>query len=274
MESILMIALEKPLLALVAILHIGFFVLERFVILTPLGQKIFKLSAQQAETCFTFAANQGVYNLFLAFGLVWAILCKNPANSTPIKIFILVYIFGVGIYGTITVGKTILILQAIPALIALFIVIAKLAQPGINDITTSFTNPPQFEVIAQNNKDKDFSYSADKFENKQREYFPLVMPLKVNQNQQSTFDTVKNVAQIASWNLVETVSNDFKIEAQAKTQFLGFTDDIVIEVRKINDQLSEVHMRSKSRTGRSDFGVNSKRILDFFDQVKLNLNTQ
>jgi putative membrane protein len=269
-----MIALEKPLLALVALLHIGFFILERFVILTPLGQKIFKLSSEQAETCFTFAANQGVYNLFLAFGLIWAILCKNPNNAVPIKIFILLYIFGVGIYGTVTVGKTILILQAIPAIVTLLVVIAKLAQPGINDITTSFTSPPQFEVIAQNSKERDFSYSPEKFEKKQQDFFPLVLPMKINQSQQKTFDTVKNVAQIASWNIIETVSNDFKIEAQAKTQFLGFTDDIVIEVRKINDQLSEVHMRSKSRSGRSDFGVNSKRILDFFNQVRLNLNNQ
>ncbi|MCO4783136.1 MAG: DUF1304 family protein [Candidatus Cloacimonetes bacterium] len=267
-----MIALEKPLLALVAILHIGFFILERFVILTPLGQKIFKLSAEQAQTCFTFASNQGVYNLLLAFGLIWAILCKNPSNATPVKMFILLYIIGVGIYGTITVGKTILVLQALPAIIALLVVIAKLAQPGINDITTSFTNPPQFEVIAQDNKERDYTYVADQFEKKQTEFFPLVLPLKVNQSQQKTFDTVQNVAQLASWSIVETVANDFKIEAQAKTQFLGFTDDIVIEVRKVNDQLSEVHMRSKSRSGRSDFGVNSKRILDFFDQVKLNLN--
>lgn len=274
MEPSNMIALEKPLLALVAILHIAFFILERFVILTPLGQKIFKLTPEQAETCFTFAANQGVYNLFLAFGLIWAIVSKNPANSAPIKVFILLYIFGVGIYGTITVGKTILVLQAIPAIITLLIVIAKLAQPGINDITTSFTNPPQFEVIAQSNKDRDFSYSSEKFEKKQREFFPLVMPLKVNKDQRSTFDTVQNVAQIASWDIIETVSNDFKLEAQAKTQFMGFTDDIVIEVRKISDQLSEVHMRSKSRKGRSDFGINSKRILEFFDQVKLNLNTK
>ncbi|PCJ21494.1 MAG: hypothetical protein COB02_02560 [Candidatus Cloacimonadota bacterium] len=267
-----MIQLEKILLSLVTFLHIYFFILERYIILTPMGQKIFKMTAEQVQTCSTFAANQGVYNLLLAIGLIWTIFSKIPSQSTPIKIFILIFIVGVGIYGTITVGKTILFLQVIPALFALFIVIANLAQPKINDITTSFNNPPQFDVIAKNNKNRDFSYPIKQFSQKQKEYFPLVLPLQVNQSQEKTFSTVKNVAEIFAWNIVETIPNDFKIEAQAKTQFLGFIDDIVIEVRKINDQLSEVHMRSKSRSGKSDFGVNSKRILDFFDQVKLNLN--
>ncbi|MCJ8346876.1 DUF1304 family protein [bacterium] len=269
-----MIQIEKLLISIIAILHIGFFILERFLILTPTGQKIFKLTAEEAQTCFTFAANQGVYNLLLAFGLIWALLAKDPALSSPIKIFLLLFILGVGIYGTISVGKTILVLQALPALFALLIVIANMAQPKINDITTSFSSPPQFEVIAQTNKQIDFKYQSEIFSKQQKEHYPLVLPLKINLSQEKAFATVQNVAQLSSLTIIETAPNDFKIEAMAKTQFMGFIDDVVIEVRKVNDDLSELHMRSRSRSGKSDFGVNSKRILNFFDQVKLNLNDQ
>ncbi|MCR4294520.1 MAG: DUF1304 domain-containing protein, partial [Elusimicrobia bacterium] len=76
------------LVAVVALEHVGFFALESFLFQTPLGLRIFKLTPEAAKTCATLAVNQGVYNGFLAAGLVWGLLAA-PAAATPLKTFFL-----------------------------------------------------------------------------------------------------------------------------------------------------------------------------------------
>jgi putative membrane protein len=100
---------------IVAVLHVGFFVLESVLWTRPTGRRIFGLSADDAERTRLLASNQGVYNGMVAAGLVWGVW----AGQAPTVGFLLVFVVVVGIYGAATVKPTIFVFQALPALIAL-----------------------------------------------------------------------------------------------------------------------------------------------------------
>lgn len=101
----------------VVVLHAGFLVLEMFLWNTPTGHRIFRLKPEFAEKSASLAANQGLYNGFLAAGLVWG-LFYEPARIN-IFIFFLCCVLIAGIYGAFTVNRMIFWLQAFPAIIAL-----------------------------------------------------------------------------------------------------------------------------------------------------------
>jgi putative membrane protein len=106
------------LAAFVALEHVGFLVLEMFFWTKPLGLKIFRLAPQAAEASKTLAANQGLYNGFLAAGLIWGLLAADPA-ALSIKTFFLSCVVVAGVFGAATVSPRILLVQALPALAAL-----------------------------------------------------------------------------------------------------------------------------------------------------------
>ena len=106
--------------ALVALLHAYFLVLEMFLWDKPLGLKTFRHSAAEAAASKVLAANQGLYNGFLAAGLAWGIALG--AAGVSIKLFFLGCVIVAGIFGAATVGKKILFVQALPAAIAMVLV--------------------------------------------------------------------------------------------------------------------------------------------------------
>jgi putative membrane protein len=87
----------------------------------PVGMRISRLDRAAARTTATLAANQGLYNGFIAAGLVWSIFA---AERIATRVFFLACVIVAGIYGALTVGRTILWVQALPGLVALAIVIA------------------------------------------------------------------------------------------------------------------------------------------------------
>jgi len=104
----------------VACLHLGFLILEMFFWNKPLGRKIFGLKEDFASKSKTLAANQGLYNGFLAAGLIWGLFPVGATGmNTPIATFFLTCVIIAGLYGALTVSKTILFIQAVPAIIAL-----------------------------------------------------------------------------------------------------------------------------------------------------------
>ncbi|MBR0736882.1 DUF1304 domain-containing protein [Bradyrhizobium liaoningense] len=107
------------LVALVAILHGFFLVLEMFLWDRPLGLKVFRNTPEKAEITKVLAANQGLYNGFLAAGLIWGLIHGNPAFAFQIKAFFLLCVIVAGAYGAATVSPRILMVQALPAAIAL-----------------------------------------------------------------------------------------------------------------------------------------------------------
>ncbi|OCW55624.1 DUF1304 domain-containing protein [Hoeflea olei] len=111
------------LVALIAIEHIYILVLEMFLWTTPRGRKAFGLKPEQAETTKVMAANQGLYNGFLAAGLIWSLFHPDPGVAFDLKLFFLGCVLVAGLYGGFTASRKILAIQALPAAIALIAVI-------------------------------------------------------------------------------------------------------------------------------------------------------
>lgn len=106
------------LVIIVAILHVGFLALEMFFWDHDFGRKRFKMTPEYSKTSASLAANQGLYNGFLAAGLVWGLI----TGDASIKIFFLVCVVIAGIFGGLTARRTILYVQALPGLLALLAV--------------------------------------------------------------------------------------------------------------------------------------------------------
>ena len=101
-----------------ALEHVYFFVLESLLWRKPLGLKTFGNDAQRAEATALLALNQGVYNLFLAAGLIWGALAPHPFH-VPVSAFFLCCVIIAGVVGGASVSKRILLVQALPAALAL-----------------------------------------------------------------------------------------------------------------------------------------------------------
>ena len=114
--------LADVLVALVALLHLWFLVLEMFLWDKPLGLKTFRQTPEAAATSKLLAANQGLYNGFLAAGLLWGLWLRGAGFD--IKVFFLACVVVAGLYGAATVGRKILFVQALPAVLALTLLFA------------------------------------------------------------------------------------------------------------------------------------------------------
>ena len=108
--------------ALVALLHLYFLVLEMFFWEKPLGLRIFGLTPEFAKASRSLAANQGLYNGFLAAGLVWGLFLDAAGGS--IKLFFLGCVVVAGVFGAATVNRRILWIQALPGAVAIALVLA------------------------------------------------------------------------------------------------------------------------------------------------------
>ena len=105
----------------VALLHAYFMTLEMFLWTKPLGRRVFGLTPEFAEASKALAANQGLYNGFLAAGLLWGAALGAP--GTPVKVFFLACVIVAGVFGAVTVHKKILFVQAVPGILALALVL-------------------------------------------------------------------------------------------------------------------------------------------------------
>ena len=107
--------LENAIISLVALFHLAFLLLEMFLWTKPLGLKVFRQSMKDAKTSAALAANQGLYNGFLAAGLIWSLM----AQRTDLKVFFLTCVVIAGIFGAASVNRRIFFIQALPALLGL-----------------------------------------------------------------------------------------------------------------------------------------------------------
>ena len=112
------------LVALIAVLHLGILVLQMFLWQTAIARRAFGTTDVFAANTRTFAANQGLYNGFLAAGLIWALLLGVPGAGGEVAAFFLGCILVAGIYGGVTAARRVLYVQALPAALALGAVLA------------------------------------------------------------------------------------------------------------------------------------------------------
>src|SRR5689334_19326504 len=109
---------SNVLVAIVALLHFGFLYLEMFLWDKPAGRRVFRTTEAFAKESKTLAANQGLYNGFLAAGLVWGLF-----SGDDVRTFFLICVLIAGIFGAFTVSKRVLYIQALPALFALALLV-------------------------------------------------------------------------------------------------------------------------------------------------------
>ena len=112
------------LVGLIAIQHIAFLVLEMFLWTKPIGRKIFRTTPEFAAESASLAANQGLYNGFLAAGLIWSFFAPESFNGS-LKIFFLGCVITAGLYGGYSVSKNIYFIQALPATLTLAFLLYK-----------------------------------------------------------------------------------------------------------------------------------------------------
>lgn len=115
--------ISTVLVLVVAIEHVYILALEMFLWTKPSTRRIFGTSAEHAEIMKPMAANQGLYNGFLAGGLFYSLIASPPEVAFQFKVFFLLCVIVAGVYGGVTVKPRIALVQALPALIALVVTI-------------------------------------------------------------------------------------------------------------------------------------------------------
>ncbi len=141
--------------------------------------------------------------------------------------------------------------------------------PPIHDITTDTQDPPEFVEVIPLREDAPNppEYEGGEVTEMQEEAYPDLSSLSLNMPFDEAFDIALQAANnMRGWEIVDYSRDDGRIEATDQTFWYGFKDDVVIRVRDDND-FAIIDVRSKSRVGRGDLGVNARRIERYLDQV-------
>ena len=141
--------------------------------------------------------------------------------------------------------------------------------PAIHDITTDTENPPRFVSILplRENAPNSSEYGGPEIAAKQRAAYPDLVPVVISTPPDKAYEQALAAARKMSWVIVDAKPSDGRIEATDTTLWFGFKDDIVIRVTP-TDQGSRVDIRSVSRVGKSDVGMNAKRIRKYLKELK------
>ncbi len=141
--------------------------------------------------------------------------------------------------------------------------------PKIHDITTDTEHPPVFVRVPSIRKAglNSLEYEGAKIAQQQLAAYPEVRPAYLNVDKTKAFAKALGVVKDLGWEVVEADETAGRIEATDTTLFFGFKDDIVIRITEAGPEKSRIDIRSASRVGVSDVGVNAARILDFLHKM-------
>lgn len=144
--------------------------------------------------------------------------------------------------------------------------------PPIHDITTDTNNPPQFDAIVSLRADapNQTEYGGPEVAEIQKEHYPDIETLQLEVPYSEAFERALDAARSQSWDIVHSNPSTGIIEATHTLAWYGFKDDVVIRVdtATVDSTASVVDMRSVSRIGRGDIGVNAWRIRDYLNELK------
>jgi uncharacterized protein (DUF1499 family) len=144
--------------------------------------------------------------------------------------------------------------------------------PSIHDITTDWDNPPQFQAILplrQAESANPVAYEGAKVSDPQRKAYSDIAPLTLELAPREAFTRALKTAEQMGWTIVATDPEAGRIEASQRSRWFGFTDDIVIRVAAAGAGAgSRVDLRSVSRVGRGDFGVNAARVSGYLAALR------
>ena len=144
----------------------------------------------------------------------------------------------------------------------------------INDITTDTDNPPEFvfALTLPENQGRNLKYDKAKYAAAQESIYGVgaIAPLKEKVEPSAAFARASEVAQkVPTWKVTYSDPAKNTLEAVATSKLFHFQDDVIIQIRPSPDGESLIEMRSKSRDGTGDFGINARRIRRFFDRIAL-----
>lgn len=141
--------------------------------------------------------------------------------------------------------------------------------PPIHDITTDIENPPEFSAMVRLRADAPNppEYAGPETAEMQREAYPGIQPVILPEDLQDAMDAAVMLITEREWKLVAINRNQGRIEATEKLAWFGFKDDVVLRFTETMEG-TEVNMRSKSRIGRGDVGVNAQRIEEFLEDLE------
>ena len=148
--------------------------------------------------------------------------------------------------------------------------------PPIHDITTDPDNPPPFVAVVplrQGEGINSVAYEGAKVAEQQRQAYPDVVPLTIGLAPDVAFARALDTAQRMGWTVVALDKAAGRIEASQRSRWMGFTDDIIVRVTPASSG-SRIDLRSSSRYGRSDFGVNAARISDYLTALRAATTSQ
>ncbi|CAB0150061.1 hypothetical protein PSI9734_00629 [Pseudidiomarina piscicola] len=206
----------------------------------------------------------------LELGVAFTLLRWAAYVGVAAVVFIIVYLIWKRPRGA---RLAMLTLAAVAAFVSFYLPYQQLqtarSVPPIHDISTDLEQPPKFDAIAPLRADapNPVAYPGEETAKQQREAYPDLAPMYVQQNQAQVFDAAMTVVKSMGWQLVASDREAGRIEATASTFWFGFKDDVVIRLRTENAQ-TRVDIRSKSRVGRSDVGKNAARIERFQQQLQ------
>ncbi|WP_340106184.1 DUF1499 domain-containing protein [Rhodohalobacter sp. 8-1] len=141
--------------------------------------------------------------------------------------------------------------------------------PPIHDITTDTQAPPEFVAIDRLREDAPNppEYAGEETAEQQLEAYPDIQPLVLSAPVQEVIDEIVTLISNRGWEIVSINRKEGRVEATEKLAWFGFKDDVVFRVSSANGE-TRVDMRSKSRIGRSDVGVNAERIREFLTDLE------
>lgn len=147
--------------------------------------------------------------------------------------------------------------------------------PPIHDITTNTEQPPVFEFLIDNRSDakNTLVYGGENIAKQQRQAYPDIQPILSELSVEEAYLQALNVAYIMQWTVVHQNPSLLSFESTANTPFFNFTDDVIVNITAYKNG-SRIDIRSVSRIGRGDRGVNAKRIIEFtklFEKTRINL---
>ncbi|RVU82810.1 DUF1499 domain-containing protein [Leucothrix sargassi] len=136
--------------------------------------------------------------------------------------------------------------------------------PPINDVTTNTSNPPAFLVLDDTRAGAKNSlvYGGEKVAETQKKLYPEIAPIQTSQSPSAAYAKALSIAKASGWEIIAEDADAMRFEATATTSVYAFKDDIVVVVAAL-DSGSQVDIRSISRIGRSDKGVNAARVKAF-----------
>lgn len=226
---------------------------------------IISIAAVLAVVVMIFGARLGLWDPIVGFGYI-----RNYLN--PIGLSLL----GLSTLGLISQLVTRNRIGAMKSLVATLIGLSLIAPmihstiqpakrgPAIHDITTDTVNPPEFLVLDDTRLGAKNSliYAGEKVAAIQKKLYPNIKPIQSSLSAEDAYARALGIAQNKGWVIIAAEAEALRFEATAQTAFFGFMDDVVIKVTPISNE-SRIDIRSVSRVGRSDRGVNAARIVEF-----------